>query len=70
MKINLPDAKLWSPASPNLYDLTLELLDPQGAVIDSVKSYAGVREVGQKRDANGNLKFTRSEEHTSELQSQ
>ena len=58
LKINLPDAKLWSPASPNLYDLTLELLDPQGAVIDSVKSYAGIREVGQKRDANGNLKFT------------
>ncbi len=58
VKINLPDAKLWSPTSPNLYDLSLELLDPQGAVIDSVKSYAGVREVGQKRDANGNLKFT------------
>ena len=58
VKINLPDAKLWSPASPNLYDLSLELLDPQGVVIDSVKSYAGIREVGQKRDANGNLKFT------------
>ena len=58
LKINLPDAKLWSPASPNLYDLSLELLGPQGAVIDSVKSYAGIREVGQKRDANGNLKFT------------
>jgi beta-galactosidase len=56
--INLPDPRLWSPAFPNLYDLALELIDDAGNVVDSVKSYAGVREVGQKRDALGNLKFT------------
>lgn len=38
--------------------ISLELIDAQGVVSDSVKSYAGVREVGQKRDARGNLKFT------------
>ncbi len=56
--IHLPDPKLWSPAFPNLYDLALELVDDAGQVVDSVKTYAGVREVGQKRDAGGNLKFT------------
>ena len=58
VKINLPDPKLWSPAFPNLYDLTLDLIDAQGVVSDTVKSYAGVREIGQKRDASGNLRFT------------
>jgi beta-galactosidase/beta-glucuronidase len=58
VKINLPDPRLWSPAFPNLYDLTLELIDAQGVVSDTVKSYAGVREVGQKRDARGNWRFT------------
>lgn len=58
VQIQLPDPKLWSPAFPNLYDLTVELIDAQGTVLDSVKSYAGLREVGQIRDANGNLRFT------------
>ncbi len=57
-KMIFEGGKLWSPAQPNLYDLAIELLDAQGKVIDSVKSYAGIREVGQKRDASGNLRFT------------
>jgi beta-galactosidase/beta-glucuronidase len=56
--IHLPDPRLWSPAFPNLYDLALELVDDAGNVVDLVKSYAGIREVGQKRDALGNLRFT------------
>lgn len=56
--IDLSDPRLWSPAFPNLYDLALELIDDAGNVVDSVRSYAGVREVGRKRDALGNLKFT------------
>ncbi|MEY3897902.1 MAG: hypothetical protein RLZZ214_3423 [Verrucomicrobiota bacterium] len=58
LKIDLPDPRLWSPAFPNLYDLALELIDARGSTLDSVKSYAGVREVARKRDASGNLKFT------------
>jgi beta-galactosidase/beta-glucuronidase len=58
LKLAIADAKLWSPAHPNLYDLQIDLLDAKGKVIDSVKSYAGIREVGKERDANGNWRFT------------
>lgn len=37
--------KPWSPESPFLYDLTLEVLDAAGTVLDSVQSYAGLRKV-------------------------
>lgn len=37
--------KLWSPDSPFLYDLDLAVLDETGAVVDQVKSYAGMRKV-------------------------
>ena len=36
--------KLWSPASPFLYDLTFEVLDDD-TVIDTVQSYAGLRKI-------------------------
>lgn len=58
LKLAVADAKLWSPAHPNLYDLNIELIDAKGKVLDSVKSYAGIREIGKKRDADGNLRFT------------
>ncbi len=58
LKLAIADAKLWSPAHPNLYDLKIELLDAKGKVMDSVKSYAGIREVGRQRDTNGNWRFT------------
>jgi beta-galactosidase/beta-glucuronidase len=57
-KLKIPDARLWSPAHPALYDLNVELLDGKDKVIDSVRSYAGVREVGRKKDAAGNWQFT------------
>lgn len=43
--LDIANPKPWSPASPFLYDLTLEVIDSEGAVIDSVKSYAGLRKV-------------------------
>jgi beta-galactosidase/beta-glucuronidase len=58
LMIAIPNAQLWSPAHPTLYDLKLELLDAQGRSVDTVKSYAGLREVGRKRDAQGHLRFT------------
>ena len=43
--IVVADPRLWSPRSPNLYDVTLELR--RGAtVLDRVQSYFGFREVG------------------------
>lgn len=37
--------KIWSPESPFLYDLDLEILDENGTVLDRVTSYAGLRKV-------------------------
>ena len=55
---NVPDAELWSPDSPKLYDLKVELLDYAGEVVDTVESYVGIREVGQKMGDHGKLVFT------------
>lgn len=58
IKLPISEAKLWSPAHPNLYELKLELLNAKGKVVDSVNSYAGIRELGRKKDAQGNWRFT------------
>lgn len=50
--------KLWSPDSPHLYGLEIELLDGSGTRIDRVASYAGIRSVGKVRDEAGHLRFT------------
>jgi len=55
--ITIKDAKLWWTHEPNLYDLKVELLSG-GAVLDTVESYAGIRTVGKKRDAQGHFRFT------------
>ncbi len=52
MRISIKDAKRWSPTSPHLYDLTIELLR-DGNMIDSVETYAGVRKIEMKPDAAG-----------------
>lgn len=35
----------WHPGNPRLYDLTFEVLDAQGSVLDKVSSYFGMRSV-------------------------
>lgn len=52
LKINNPS--LWSPDSPFLYDLKVELKDPSGEVLDEVDSYFGMRKISLG-DKNGNL---------------
>ena len=56
--LSVKNAKLWSPSSPFLYDLEIELLGVDGSVIDKVTSYAGFRSVGKECDENGNWQFT------------
>ena len=51
-EIELPDAKLWSPESPFLYDLQLEL-STQGELRDTVRSYVGMRKCSIGRDEKG-----------------
>lgn len=36
---------LWSPERPALYDVVLEIVDARGAVVDSVKTYTGMRKI-------------------------
>ncbi|MCC9601350.1 glycoside hydrolase family 2 [Stieleria sp. JC731] len=58
LTVQVANAKLWSPSSPHLYDLVVELMDADGNAIDEVKSYAGIRSVGKIKDADGNWRFT------------
>ncbi len=54
--------RLWSIADPHLYDLTIELLNPQNEVVDTARSYAGLRSVsldGHRLLLNGKPIFQR-----------
>ena len=43
--VPVPHPRSWSPESPFLYDLELDVLDENGQVVDSVQAYAGLRKV-------------------------
>jgi hypothetical protein len=45
LTLEVPDAKLWTPESPHLYDVTLELRDHQQRAIDSLQTYFGLRTI-------------------------
>ena len=47
------DAKLWSPNEPNLYDLTVKLVDTSSNVVDEVESYFGMRKIALAKDSKG-----------------
>lgn len=50
--LRIPDAKLWSPASPFLYDLKMTVLD-NGRQTDAADSYFGMRKISVRKDAQG-----------------
>ncbi len=54
----IPDAKLWSPTEPNLYDLQVDLLNADGTVIDSVKAYTALRAFGKSKNDQGHWQLT------------
>lgn len=56
--VKVPNAKLWTPASPHLYDIDVVLMDASGNKIDKVQTYAGIRSVGKETDAAGHAHFT------------
>ena len=56
--LTLDAPKLWTPDTPHLYGLEIELLDDAGSPTDRVVSYAGIRSVGKTRDEEGHLRFT------------
>jgi beta-galactosidase/beta-glucuronidase len=50
--VSVPDARLWSPESPFLYDIEVTLVRT-GKTLDAVRSYFGMRKISTARDANG-----------------
>ena len=46
------DARLWTPDTPELYEVTLELKDESGTVIDAVQTYFGLRTISRGRYGN------------------
>jgi len=50
--LNVPNAKLWSPTNPWLYDLEVKLLS-SGEEVDLVKSYAAMRKISTRQLDNG-----------------
>jgi len=55
LTMGVPDARLWSPEDPFLYDLKVTLKDG-GKVLDTVTSYFGMRKISLRQDDRG---FTR-----------
>jgi beta-galactosidase/beta-glucuronidase len=58
LALTIDKVNSWSPDSPVLYDLTIQLLDKNGKVLDKVSSYAGFRTLGKFQDEQGNWKFS------------
>jgi len=51
-KVDIKSPKLWTPDSPNLYDLKVSLVQGN-SIIDMVKSYFGLRTVGRGKTSAG-----------------
>jgi len=54
--LEIPDARLWAPDSPFLYDLKVTLLR-DGTAVDEVDSYFGMRKISLGRDSGGILRM-------------
>ena len=51
--LDLPNARLWSPVSPTLYDLEVILTDASGNETDRVQSYAAMRKISTHKGDDG-----------------
>jgi len=59
--IKVPNAKLWSPESPHLYQLKLQIRS-KGKLADSIESYFAMRKSSLTRDYNGVLRMSLNNE--------
>ena len=55
-EIPLPDAHLWTPEDPYLYNITFTLMK-DGAAVDEVRSYFGMRDFSLRRDMKGYMRL-------------
>jgi hypothetical protein len=53
LTLAIPHPKAWSPESPFLYNLKIELKDASGQVVDTVTSYFGLRDLALAKDDKG-----------------
>ena len=53
LELAIPNAKLWTPENPFLYDLQIKLYNEDGEVIDEVISYAAMRKISTRKDESG-----------------
>ncbi|MGX8691724.1 MAG: sugar-binding domain-containing protein, partial [Eubacteriales bacterium] len=53
LTIPMPDAKLWAPEHPDLYDLRITAINSNGLIADSVTSYFGMRKFSVGKDKDG-----------------
>lgn len=51
------DPRSWSPDDPFLYDLEVSLLDDEGAEVDRVRSYVGMRSVSVAEAEDGHMRL-------------
>ena len=65
----MPNAQLWSPDSPYLYDLDIWIVDAKSAAsasdvmtVDHVRSYCGMRKISLGRDSKGSLRMMLNDE--------
>ncbi len=56
LEIPVPDAELWSPENPKLYDLEVQLTEA-GKEVDRVGSYFGMRKVSLGKDEEGRTRI-------------
>lgn len=55
-EIPLPNAKLWTPDNPFLYDLEITLTE-NGKLLDHIRGYAGMRKISVGKDDAGHLRL-------------
>jgi beta-galactosidase/beta-glucuronidase len=52
IELHIPEAKLWTPETPNLYNLEVSL-QSDGKTLDKVKSYFAMRKISYAKDGDG-----------------
>lgn len=52
VNVLITDAKLWSPDSPHLYTMKINLIS-DGKIVDEISSYFAMRKISTRRDSNG-----------------
>ena len=52
VKVQVQNAQAWSPETPHLYPVTVELKDETGRLVDSVQTYFGLRTISRGKVGN------------------